>query len=99
MRKSSVEHPKNKPIKPYCRSPLLPVGFGGYGLPFEAVEECRWGAYSCSIVEQQQRLVCLRRVDYYGGVVAGEVFADFKRFWEACARADAADVVLMKSAP
>lgn len=78
---------------------LLPVGFGGYGLPFEAVEECRWGAYSCSIVEQQQRLVCLRRVDYYGGVVAGEVFADFKRFWEACARADAADVVLMKSAP
>jgi hypothetical protein len=74
----------------------LPAGFLGYGLPYACDENSEWGTYFCRITAEGSRLVCERRVDYLGGIIPPERFAEFKQFWEACARADAADVVLMK---
>ena len=76
----------------------LPAGFSDYGLPYVTEEESEWGKYSCRITAEGSRLVCERRVDYLSGIIPPERFAEFKRFWEACARADAADMVLMKKA-
>lgn len=75
----------------------VPEGFAGYGLPYHTEEECQWGRYCCRITTENSRLVAERTVDYLGGIVSPEQFAEFKRFWETCARADAADVVLMKA--
>jgi len=74
----------------------LPPGFAGYGLPFEVRHECRWAAYHSRITFQDSRLVCDRQMDTRGGIVPAAAFSEFKRFWEECARADRADVVLIR---
>jgi hypothetical protein len=75
----------------------LPEGFEGYGLPYRVQEESEWGRYSLEMTADGSRLVAERVVDYLGGIVPSENFTEFKRFWDACARADTTDVVLMRT--
>ena len=75
----------------------IPAGFTGYGLPFEVKNECQWANYSCHVTCEDGRLVCQRRMDTRGGIVPTDHFAQFKSFWEACARSDRSDIVLMKN--
>jgi hypothetical protein len=74
----------------------IPDGFSGYGLPYVANHECPWCSYSLQVTCDAPQLVCERQMDIRGGIVPAERFAEFKRFWEACARADQADMVLVK---
>jgi hypothetical protein len=76
----------------------VPDGFHDYGLPFEVDLKCQWAQYHCRITCQDSQLVCERRMDTFGGIVPTDEFARFKAFWEECARADQADVVLMRKA-
>jgi len=75
----------------------LPAGYRGYGLPYEQHYECEWGRYDASIFEEEGHLICCREVDHRGGIVREDQYLDFKSYWEQCTRADALDVVLMKS--
>jgi hypothetical protein len=75
----------------------VPAGFAGYGLPFEVQLDCEWAKYSNRVTFEKSRLLCERRMDTLGGIVPTDQFAEFKNFWEACARADQADVVLMRT--
>jgi len=75
----------------------IPPGFAGYGLPYLTKKDCDWGTYACSVRVDQTRFICKRQVEYRGGIVPPKRFGEFKDFWEVCARADAADVVLMKT--
>jgi hypothetical protein len=75
----------------------VPSGFTGYGLPLECEEHCDWGDYRCSIRFEDGRLLCSRRLESYGGVTPPERFGEVKRFYEACARCDEADVVLVQA--
>lgn len=78
-----------------------PAGYHGYGLPYEVQEECDWISYACSVTfengaGENGRLVCERKVVYRGGIVPTKRFAEYRKFWEACARSDAADVLLVR---
>jgi len=74
----------------------LPEGVGGYDLPYETDITCRWGRYRYTIDIQNSQLSCTRNVEYCGGIVQPEQFAEFKQFWADCLRADRTDVVLVK---
>ncbi len=76
----------------------IPAGFTGYGLPYQQDHESPWCGYSLQVTCEGSRLVCQRRMESRGGIVSTDRFTEFKRFWEACARADQTDVVLMKLA-
>jgi hypothetical protein len=75
----------------------IPSGFSGYGLPFEVQLECAWARYSGRVTCEGTQLICERQMDTLGGIVPTDRFVEFKQFWEACARADQADVVLMRT--
>ncbi|MDA1017668.1 MAG: transglutaminase-like domain-containing protein [Planctomycetota bacterium] len=72
----------------------VPDGFEPYGLPYSNSESCPWGSYTRTIRVQADKLVCDRRMEFRDGIVPADQFPDYKAFWEACAHADAADVVL-----
>ncbi|QDV20918.1 Transglutaminase-like superfamily protein [Gimesia panareensis] len=75
----------------------LPAGFQGYGLPYAQQYECDWGRYHVSISEEDSQLICCREVDHLGGIIREDQYLEFKKYWEQCTRADALDVVLMKT--
>lgn len=75
----------------------LPPGFEAYGLPFAANEECDHGRYRCMARVEDSTLICERESDFFGGVVPPENYKSFKRFWDACTRSDATDIVLIKA--
>lgn len=75
----------------------VPAGFSGYGLPFETHLECEWAKYSNRVTFENSQLLCERQMETLGGIVPTDRFTEFKQFWEACARADQADVVLMRT--
>ncbi len=75
---------------------VLPPGFAGYALPYEVRHYCDWLEYSLSITYEQGRLLCRRTMDSRGGIAPAERFHELRAFWEACTRADQADVVLIK---
>jgi hypothetical protein len=65
------------------------------GLLVESREECPWARYENTSRVEGSRLICERRLIMLGGVAPAERFAEFRKFWAACARADAAPVVLV----
>lgn|GEM_PF-1151723 len=75
----------------------LPAGWTGYGLPFEMRRQCPWAAYENQIHLHGATLVCQRHMETRGGIVPPDEFAGLKAFWETCARADQADVVLVRT--
>ncbi len=74
----------------------VPNGYTPYGLPYENRAECDWGRYSRTISVQHSRVICERRFESFDGIVPTGRFPEYKEFWEACAHADAADIVLWK---
>jgi hypothetical protein len=74
----------------------LPASFAGYGLPFDVNLKCPWAEYRCRVECENGQLVCERQMDNLGGIVSAKEFAEFKAFWEECARSDRADVVLVR---
>jgi hypothetical protein len=72
----------------------LPEGWQTYGLPQPTDHECAWGRYSCHIECRDATIVCERRIEHLGGVIPPERYREFQQFWIACARGDAADIVL-----
>ncbi|WP_298861068.1 DUF3857 domain-containing protein [uncultured Gimesia sp.] len=74
----------------------IPSGYQGYGLPYEHKLQCEWGRYEASIFVENSHLICQRKVDHLGGIVFEDQYQEYKAYWEACTRADALDVVLMK---
>jgi len=76
----------------------LPPGFAGYGLPVIVKGQCASSVYELSITCEGNRLLCRRWMETRSGIVPSEMFAQFKAFWEAGVRADASDLVLVKSA-
>ena len=75
----------------------IPSGYQGYGLPYEHKLECAWGRYQSTVFVENSHLICQREVDHRGGIVFEDQYPEFKKYWEACTRADALDVVLMKT--
>lgn len=75
----------------------IPAGYQGYGLPYEHQLQCKWGCYQASVFVENSHLICQRKVDHLGGIVFEDQYQEFKEYWEACTRADALDVVLMKT--
>lgn len=75
----------------------IPAGYQGYGLPYEHKLQCEWGNYRASVFVENSHLICKREVDHLGGIVFEDQYQEFKEYWEACTRADALDVVLMKT--
>jgi hypothetical protein len=76
----------------------LPTGFTGYGLPISVRKACAGANYELSIECLAAQLVCRRVMETRSGIVPAEEFSAFKAFWEAGVRADACDLVLVKSA-
>jgi hypothetical protein len=76
----------------------LPPGYSGYALPILVKGECAGANYELSVTCEASRLVCRRVMETKSGIVPGEMFAPFKTFWEQGVRADASDLVLVKSA-
>ncbi|WP_144981603.1 transglutaminase domain-containing protein [Gimesia aquarii] len=74
----------------------IPAGYQGYGLPYSHELECKWGRYQASVFVEGSCLICKREVDHRGGIVFENQYQEFKEYWEACTRADALDIVLMK---
>jgi len=74
----------------------IPDGYQGYGLPYKNKLRCEWGSYEASVFVEKSHLICQRKVDYLGGIVFEDQYQEYKEYWEACTRADALDVVLMK---
>ena len=72
----------------------IPHEFVPYGLPYSQTESCSWGSYSRTIRHQDNKLICERRMELHDGIVSGEQFQQYKAFWESCAHADAAEVLL-----
>lgn len=77
----------------------LPTGFHGYGLPYRFEHRCPWANYLLTVIGEGQELICERQMETVWGIVPADRFAEFKQFWEQCARADLMDVVLMRTAP
>lgn len=75
----------------------LPPGYTGYGLPLVHSGTCAGAVYELSITCEGSCLVCRRTVETRSGIMPSEMFAQFKEFWEAGARADASDIVLVKA--
>lgn len=73
----------------------LPEGSRPYSLPFQIAEECRWGRYRCSVREFAGKLICRRELEFLGGNVSPEEFAEWKQFRDATVRSDNADFVLL----
>lgn len=73
----------------------LPASFRPYGLPYEVSAQCAWGSYRCSIRAEDSRFGCERYSVTEGEIVPSDRFPEFRRFWETCARAAAAQVVLV----
>jgi hypothetical protein len=76
----------------------LPDGYEGYALPLAVKQECAGASYELSISCLGPKLVCRRTMETHSGIVPSELFAQFKTFWEVGTRADASDIVLVKSA-
>jgi hypothetical protein len=76
----------------------LPAGYEGYALPIHVKGDCAGAAHELSITCEGTRLVCRRVMETKSGIVPAELFASFKAFWEQGVRADASDLVLVKSA-
>lgn len=72
----------------------VPSGYEPYGLPYDDHAECDWGRYSRSIKVENGKVICERRFESFDGIIPAERFTEYKRFWEAGAQADSADVVL-----
>jgi hypothetical protein len=47
---------------------------------------------------QHDKLICERSVSYVGGIVPTASFSDYRKFCEACARSDMADILLVHHA-
>ena len=73
----------------------VPEGFSGYGLPPERIESCPWATYRNEVAMDDGQLLCKRHVQFLGGFVSPQEFGGFRRYWEACARWDQEDIVLM----
>jgi hypothetical protein len=76
----------------------LPPGYTGYALPIAVHGQCAGAVYELTITCDNGRLHCNRVMETRSGVVPSEMFAQFKAFWETGVRADASDLVLVKSA-
>ena len=76
----------------------LPSGYAGYALPIHVKGGCAGASYELSITRIANRLVCRRVMETKSGIVPAQMFASFKTFWEQGVRADASDLVLVKSA-
>jgi hypothetical protein len=76
----------------------LPSGYAAYALPIHVQGECAGATYELSITCEDNRIICRRVMETRSGIVPGETFAAFKAFWEQGVRADASDLVLVKSA-
>jgi hypothetical protein len=74
----------------------LPAGYAGYGMPYRVEENTPWVNYLCEIEMRDSILFCRRQMRCMGGVIDAERFTELKKFWEACARSDQADIVLIK---
>ena len=76
----------------------LPPGYAGYGLPVAVKLQCAGSSYELSITCNENRLVCHRVMETRSGIIPSETFPELKAFWERGVRADASDLVLVKSA-
>lgn len=74
----------------------LPLGFSGYGLPWEHVERCDWGYYRCRVRIENGALCCERDFELLGGIVPPERYEEMRRFTDACIESDARDIVLIE---
>lgn len=94
-RTSALQTPNPIRFTDYHKIEIL-SGYQGYGLPYEHKLKCEWGTYEASIFVEKNFLICQRKVDHLGGIVFEDQYQEYKAYWEACTRADAQDVVLMR---
>ncbi len=73
----------------------LPEGLAPYGLPIHESKETPWGVYRLSVELTEEGVRCLREVKHLGGMVPPERYAEYRAWWNDCARIDEMDLVLM----